>query len=126
MQTSLLIHLSKKEAQEVRGRAQIQRRTVSGYVMNIVLRRIEFADEIASNAPIAFKLTVPKQKKTSQPRTTLHIYCSVDEANRVRRSARLGRTTIGGFILNSLRHSWSIEDSLAEMQRETRLRRRSL
>lgn len=56
--------------------------------------------------------------KVLGPRTTLHIYCSVEEAERVREAARLGKSTMSGFVLHCLRGSWEIEDSLLRIQHD--------
>ena len=125
MRTSLLINCSKKEAQEVRTRAELQRRTVSGYVMNIVVRRIQFAEEIPGMNPPVFRLERGKRAKAAGPRTTLHIYCSLEDARKIRRAARLGQVTISGFVLHCLSHAWQVEDALAEIQRKKGIHRHS-
>jgi len=126
MRTSLLINCSKREAQEVRARAELQRRTVSGYVINIVVRRIQFAEEIPGMNPSVFRLERGKRAKAAAPRTTLHLYCSLEDARKIRRAARLGQVTMSGFVLHCLWHSWRIEDSLAENQRKRRIPGHSL
>lgn len=124
MRASLLINCSKREAQEVRSRALLQRRTVSGYVVNIVARRIQFAQEIAPRGSLRIvKIAGEKPAKATGPRTTLHIYCSFEEARQIRRAARLEAVTISGFVFRCLWHSWQIEDSLAEIQRKRGIRR---
>jgi len=99
---------------------------VSGYVINIVVRRIQFAEEIPGINPPVFRIERDKREKAAGPKTTLHIYCSLEDARKIRRAARLGRVTISGFVLHCLRHSWQIEDSLAEIQRKTRIHGPSL
>jgi len=118
MRDSLLIHCSNAEAREVRSRATFQRRTVSGYVVNIVLRRVDFAEEISAGGPATFKLRPDLRAKIARPRTTLHIYCARDEANRIRGAARRGKLTISSFVRHCLRSSWEIEDSLSALQRK--------
>jgi hypothetical protein len=118
MRTSLLINCSEKEAHEVRRRAGLQRRTVSGYVVNIVLRSVEFSEEVVSGLrtlPL-FRLG-QRLARALAPRTTLHVYCSTDEAKRIRGAARLAETTISSFVLHCLRRSWDAEDSLVKIQR---------
>jgi hypothetical protein len=114
MRTSLLINCSKKEAEEVRTRAELQRRTVSGYVINIVIRSVSFSDGLVSSlgrVPF-FKLDRGKPGRGVAPRTTLHIYCTNDEAKRIRGAANLRHMTISGFVLGCLRRSWETEHSL--------------
>ena len=87
---------------------------------------IQFAEEIPGMNPRVFRLERDKRAKAAGPRTTLHIYCSLEDARNIRRAARLGQVTISGFVLHCLWHSWQIEDSLAEIQREMRIHRDSL
>jgi len=118
MRTSLLINCSEREALEVRKRAGLQRRTVSGYVVNIVLRSVEFSEVIVSalrTLPL-FRLRQGRARALA-PRTTLHIYCSTDEAKRIRGAARRAETTISSFVLHCLSRSWEAEDSLVKLQR---------
>lgn len=115
MRTSLLINCARKEAWQVRKRAGLQRRTVSGYVINIVMRSVEFSDGLVSSLgglPPLFKLDHGKQAKGVAPRTTLHIYCATDEAKRIRGAASMRGMTISGFVLSCLRRSWETEDSM--------------
>jgi hypothetical protein len=111
MRTSLLINCSRKEAEQVRKRAERQRRTVSGYVINIVVRAIEFSDALVSSlgrSPF-FQLPKGKQVKGVAPRTTLHIYCTTADAQRIRAAASQRKMTISGFALSCLRRSWETE-----------------
>ena len=103
---SLLINCSKAEAQEIRHQAQRQRRTVSGYVMNIVMRAVEFDDELFVRLNGVRTLRPPWDYRDEKPRTTVHFYCSRQEAERVRKAAKRRETTISGFVLHSLHRSW--------------------
>lgn len=118
MRTSLLINCSKREAQEVRNRAELEKRTVSGYVVHIVIRRVEFAEQFSSTLenPGLFRLSHDKREKVAGPRTTLHIYCTKDEADRIRSAARLGEITISRFVLRCLHNSWETEDRLTKVR----------
>src|SRR5215475_7029060 len=45
MRASLLLNCSRKQADEVRKRAKLQSRTVSGYVLHIVMRAVSFGED---------------------------------------------------------------------------------
>ena len=87
MRASLLINCSRKEAEQVRKHAALQRRAVSGYVIQIVVRAVELSDGLSSSVVRLFKLSPGKRIKAMSPRTTLHIYCAPDEAKRIRAAA---------------------------------------
>ena len=98
----------------MRKEAGLQRRTLSGYVINIVIRAVEFSNGLVSSlgrSPF-FKLSKKKWVKGIAPRTTLHIYCATDEAKRIRAAASLTNMTISGFVLSCLRRSWETENSM--------------
>jgi len=121
--TSLLINCSKREAQQTRANAEIQRRTVSGYVINIVMRSVNLTEKILPtlSSPPLFGVQRKKSSKSLGPRTTLHIYCSADEAKRIRTAAKLRSISISGFVLYCLHRSWKSENVLREIQdREAR------
>jgi hypothetical protein len=120
MSASLLLSCSRKEAEQVRKKARLQRRTVSGYVMNIVMRSVEFSDGLVARlgrSPL-FKLN-SKQVKGLAPRTALHIYCTTDEAKRIRGAASQRKMTISGFVLSCLRRSWETENSIEVVLRKS-------
>jgi len=114
MRTSLLINCSQREAGEVRIRARLERRTVSAYVLNVVLRSIGLSEKVISGLGSfpQFKLARGTQVKGSRPRTTLHIHCSKSEAKQIRSAAEFREITISGFVLGCLRRSWEVADSL--------------
>lgn len=50
--TALLIHCSREEAETIRHAARVERRTVSGYVVNAVMNRIAMREKMLQpNAP---------------------------------------------------------------------------
>jgi hypothetical protein len=114
MPSSLLIHCSRKDAEQVRTKAKLERRTVSSYVMNIVMRAVEFDERLVVRLGLSplFKVSGKAKVKGVAPKTTLHIYCTMDEAKRVRQLATLRGITISGFVVGSLRRAWEIESSM--------------
>jgi uncharacterized protein (DUF1778 family) len=109
--TSLLLNCSKYEAEEIRSRAKTQRRTVSGYVLNIIMRAVDFDAQILLRVN---RLQPTVREKPEQPRTTIHLHCSTAEAKRVRDAAKRRENHISDFILHALRRSWSASDSLLQ------------
>jgi hypothetical protein len=123
MRTSLLINCSEKEASEVRARAQSERRTVSGYVVNVLNGCMETSDGLVKylrTAP-SFKLDHSKKPKLVGPRTTLHIYCAAEEATQIRHAADLRQVAMSHFVLSCLHRYWEIEDRVKK-RRADRLR----
>jgi uncharacterized protein (DUF1778 family) len=49
--TALLIRCSKEEAEKIRDAAKRERRTLSGYVLNTILRRISNQEKTRLNSP---------------------------------------------------------------------------
>jgi uncharacterized protein (DUF1778 family) len=127
MRPSLLIHCSQKEAQQVRKQAALQRRTVSGYVVNIVIRSVAFSDELVSSLGrrAFFKLNQGKRVKATAPRTALHIYCTAEEAKRIRGAASQRNMSISGYVLACLYRSWETEKSVEMMAKAVAPRKAS-
>jgi uncharacterized protein (DUF1778 family) len=46
VRTALLIHCSREEAERIRAAAKRERRTISGYVINAVLSRLEYQSHV--------------------------------------------------------------------------------
>lgn len=111
MPTSLLIHCSRKDAEQVRLRAKLDCRTVSGYVITIAIRSVEFSEKLVSRLgkSLLFEASRAKRVKSIAPRTTLHVYCTNEDAKRIRDIARLRDMTISGFVVGSLRLWWKTE-----------------
>jgi len=110
----LLINCSAEQAQAVRERAALQRRTVSGYVLHIVLRSVQFEESLAAQQParVSFSAISAVALRPAGERTTMLIRCSVDEARRIRAAAKRRDTTISGFMLFCLKRSWEVAERL--------------
>lgn len=108
--TALLIRCSLEEASKIRAEAEIEKRTVSGYVLNIMVRALRIEDKLAAiihdsnlNRTLArLPLRMPG------PRTAILVRCSVDEAKKIRAAAARRDATISGFVLHSLRSAWRV------------------
>ena len=115
--TALLIHCSEHEVRSIRERAALERRTVSGYVLNIVMRAVVFYEEALDRfkglQEFSRARTFPTQRAPIPgPRTTMLLRCSVPEADRIRLAAKTRSATISSFVLQSLRRSWGVADGL--------------
>lgn len=122
--SALLICCSKKEAQEVRRRAKLDRRSTSGYVLLIVLEYIAFDErllsllerirplhELRKHTPVA---------RHGGPRTAMLIRCSKEEANQIRTAAKRRSTTISAFVLYALHGAWEVQDRIGKKKSTSR------
>jgi uncharacterized protein (DUF1778 family) len=109
--TALLINCSQEELRRMRDFAELEHRTLSGYVLNIVMRTVAFEENLftslpgfqKSNAVLTWQATRP-----AGPRATMLLRCSTDEATRIRAAAKRRRATMSGFVLHALRRSWLV------------------
>jgi hypothetical protein len=110
--TALLIRCSKEEAERVRIEADKQRRTISGYVLQIMGRAIEIENRLLAKInPYTAVNQVFNRKSLigAGPRTAILVRCSVLEAERIREAARRRDLPINAFVLGALRRSWAVE-----------------
>jgi len=99
--TALFICCSEAEAETIRRQAQVERRTISAYILNILLSVLPFEEKIAM-VP-AYHRPRPRPLR---PRTGLLLRCPADEANRIRAAAtRIGQP-ISVYVLERLRRWW--------------------
>jgi uncharacterized protein (DUF1778 family) len=107
----LMISCSKEEARKVRETAESQRRTISGYVLKIVVRAAELDERLYQSyqrlAPLSFRLPGSKPG----PRTVMLIRCSKQEAAQIRAAAKRRDVTISGYVLHRLRCSWQVAET---------------
>jgi len=125
--TSLLINCSEQEAREIRVQAKLQRRTISGYVLNIAMRAVGYDDQLFARFDrlLSFDSSSGRQPGAARPRTTMHLHCFEGEAKRIRNAAKRRETTISGFVLHSVRRSWAVNRRIAEESRNTLLNGRA-
>ena len=124
--TSLLINCSVEEALTIRARAKLERRGISGYVLNIVMRSVDFEEKLLAKAG---RLQTLRRSLSGtpirpvRPRTTMLVRCSTAEARRIRRNAKRRDSTISGFVLHCLRRSWSQRSTSAVLAAIRAMRR---
>ncbi|HZP32810.1 MAG TPA: hypothetical protein VFB23_05530 [Candidatus Acidoferrales bacterium] len=104
--TALLIRCSNTEATVIREQAALERRTVSNYVLNIVIKALQIDDKLSATRELD---RTPYFAPTSVPgpRTAILVRCSNGEAARIRTAAKQRKTTIGSYVLHSLRRFWA-------------------
>jgi hypothetical protein len=119
--TVLLLHCSRSEATHIRKMAKHERRTISGYVLNIVIRAVRTEKSLDHLKSSGFGLQIRPQdldcfgelqartKRRPGPRTTKLLSCSIDDARQIRAAAKKKLMTISGMVLAALRHSWDLE-----------------
>jgi uncharacterized protein (DUF1778 family) len=112
---AILISCLKEEANQIRDRANQQRRSVSSYVLHTVMRSVEFEEKLAYTLlayQAAMKLAPPRFTNLSRgPRTTVMLRCSQEESRRIRTAAARRGTTISAFIRSCLWRAWSVSDA---------------
>ena len=84
--------------------------------MSIVVRSIEFDDALFAKLNGVRTFRPEWNYRGPGRRTTVHLYCSAQEAKRVRNAAKRRETTISGFVLHSLRRSWEAALKFSEFK----------
>jgi hypothetical protein len=110
--TALLIRCSLEEAGQIRDGAHRQRRSVSGYVLNILDRALHVEELIFGGHQYrpSLKQRLGRIPKVA-PRTVIFVRCSDYEASRIRAAARRRDITISGFVLHALRRAWNVANN---------------
>lgn len=109
--TALLICCSKEEAATIRAQAKEQRRGLSNYVLNIVLRSVDMEERLSPRqiGPRVPNRSVQKSPVgMARPRTAILVRCSATEATRIRAAAGKRWMPISRFILQCLKRSQDI------------------
>ena len=110
--TALLIRCSTTEAEKIRAEAEKQHRTISGYVLQVMSRAVEFEERLYSNLT-AYRLYNPiisrRRLIDVEPRTAILVRCDVEQADRIREAARRRVVPINAFVLQSLKRAWDVQ-----------------
>jgi uncharacterized protein (DUF1778 family) len=106
---ALLINCSKDEAKAMHDWARVERRTLSGHVLSIVMHAVRIDETLGAqlNGRQFGPLVWPKPTRVAGPRTTVLVRCSADESRRIRSAAARKDTSISGFVLQCLQRSWT-------------------
>jgi len=106
--TALLLRCSPEEAGTIRDRAESERRSVSGSVLNIVMRALHFEEKVLATGRFrAGRRPSSPVVRQPGPRTAVLVRCSRSEAMQIRATAKRKQLTISGYILQALRRSWA-------------------
>jgi uncharacterized protein (DUF1778 family) len=107
----LLIRCSEQEAKTIRETANLERRTISGYVLNALENTLKIEESLFArlNRLSALNRTLARTPiRLPGPRTAMLLQCSGMESQRIRLAAKRRQTTISGFVLHSLRLRWNV------------------
>jgi hypothetical protein len=104
------------DAARIHQEAQLDRRTISGYILTILTRAIDFEERLFRSHTSLSALTSSEctVEKTSGPRTAILLRCTVEEAARIRAAAKQRHASISGFAVHCLRRSWMMQEQLAQ------------
>jgi uncharacterized protein (DUF1778 family) len=111
--TALIISCTREQSATIHLRAELERRTVSGYVLRILMRWLDLEDKLSGIQQESGRpLTAYQPVRFPGPRTTMLLRCSKEEAHRIRIGAKRRGTTISWFVVHSLALSWSARDRM--------------
>jgi|SRR5215831_15743267 len=111
--TALIISCTREQAATIHQRADLERRTLSGYVLRILMRWLDLEERlIGIQQETGRPLTAYQPVRFPGPKTTMLLRCSKEEAHRIRVGAKRRGTTISWFVLHSLALSWSAKDRM--------------
>jgi hypothetical protein len=110
--TALLIRCTVEDADRVRLEAERQRRTLSGYVLQIVLRMVEIDDRLfakLNNFRTSNQFLSRRVPTSAGARTAILVRCSLAEGERIREAARRRDLPINAFVLQGLKRAWATQ-----------------
>jgi len=111
--TALLISCSAEEAETIRAQAKQQRRSISGYMLNILMRAVEFEASLLARIKSVSSLEDTFLITTAKPGghgTVILLRCSATEATLIRKAAQMRQATISGFVRHCLNRSWRVQN----------------
>ena len=109
---ALLIACSAKEAETIRERAAFERRTISAYVLQIVVRSAALDEKLFQEYGKLRSLADSEfTRRPPGPRTTMLLRCASQESARIRTAAKRRTISISGFVLYALRYSWHLANA---------------
>ena len=113
--TALLIRCKPEDAAQIHHYAAMERRPVSGYVLNVLDRILKVEDALWQKLGRmhfqALNRMPPRSRArrgATTPKTTILIRCSREEARRIRTAAERRETTISAFVTASLQRFWDL------------------
>ena len=112
--TAVLIRCGTDEARKIRYEAEHERRTVSGYVLNILERSLQVEDSLFHKIPrleTLNRVLSRRPKFAMGPRTAILVRCSTQEAARIRFAAKRRQLSISNFVMHALRRVWRVRET---------------
>lgn len=103
---SIIFRCSPEYAAKIRHLAALNRRTVAGYLLSILDRSLSLDEKYHDGYT---PLMIAQGRDLRAPlgiRTAIHLRCSTEEANRIRRASARRQMSISRFIVFSLERSW--------------------
>jgi uncharacterized protein (DUF1778 family) len=116
---TIFINCSRKEADKIRECAKLDHRSLSSYVLNIVMRAVQFEEQQLARFrrnPELNRLPRRPAARPIGPRAAFLLRCSAEEAKQIRAVANLTDRSISGFVLRTLRQSWDVAERLKTKQ----------
>jgi uncharacterized protein (DUF1778 family) len=111
----LPLHCTVDEANAVRRRANDEYRTVSGYILRLVMRAAHMDQRFAETLPTQFGVTALRGRQNwrgTEERTRLLLRCSSNDARLIRNAAKSRDMTVSAYVFSAMRRAWSIADDL--------------
>ena len=109
--TALIISCSREQAATIHQRAALERRTVSAYVLRVLMRWLDLEERLVLRQEDTRRpLTAYQPVHPPGKRTTMLIRCSKEEAQRIRAGAKRRSTTISWYVVHTLALARSAED----------------
>ena len=116
--TAILISCLKEEADQIRERAANDRRNISSYLLQVLMRWVEFKERLYTDFTRYKNLDRTTFVRRIAPlprgpRAVILLRCSVEEGKRIRRAAERTGMTTSGFIRGCLRRTWHAAANVA-------------
>jgi len=112
---AILISCRKEEAEKIRELAALDHRSVSSYLLKILMPWVDFEDrlfvELTRYRQLERKVWFRRFALPKGPRTTIFLRCSREESQRIRNAAERRGTSISAFIRECLRRSWTAREA---------------
>jgi uncharacterized protein (DUF1778 family) len=118
--TALLIRCGVEDARMIREGAERERRTVSGYLLNILDRALRFEETLFERIPrlaAMNRILSRKPKSIAGPQTAILLRCSEYEAERIRMAAKRREVSISAFVRLTLHAAWRARDGITSPPR---------
>jgi uncharacterized protein (DUF1778 family) len=103
---SIILRCSPEHAVRIRHHAALDHRTVAGYLLFMLQRNLAIEERYFDVYTPLMVAHIREDRISRGPTTAMHLRCSVEEANRIRRAAARRQMSISKFIVFALERSW--------------------